>query len=86
MTIDDETIAWRMLQSLYELGRADFDATPSLLAKWADTAEVDVVSVLLRLDAQGLVDASRCRLTMKGLVLAVSMDGAQKLSRQSNAA
>ena len=86
MTIDDETLAWRMLESLYELGRADFDATPSLLAEWVDTAEGTVVSVLKRLDAQGLVDSSRCRLTMKGLVLAVSMHGAQKLSRQSNAA
>lgn len=86
MTIHDETLAWRMLETLYELGRADLDATPALLAEWVNAAEDDVLRVLRRLDAQGLVDAERCRLTMKGLVLAVSLHGAQKLARQSSAA
>ena len=86
MTLDHETLAWRLLETLYELGRADLDATPALLAEWVDQSEADVRPILARLDAQGLVDGERCRLSMKGLVLAVSMHGAQNLSGQSNAA
>jgi hypothetical protein len=86
MTIDDETLAWRLLETLYELGRADLDPTSTLLAEWVDAPETRIARVLERLDAQGLVDSERCRLSMQGLVLAVSMHGAQKLSRQSNAA
>jgi hypothetical protein len=86
MTLDDETLAWRLLETLYELGRADLDPTPARLAEWVDAPEPRIGPLLERLDAQGLVDADRCRLSMKGLVLAVSMHGAQKLARQSDAA
>jgi len=86
MKTDDEILAWRLLETLYELGRADLDATPALLAEWVDVDEAEVARMLPLLDAQGWVDAERCRLSMKGLVLAVSMHGAQKLARQSNAA
>jgi hypothetical protein len=86
MKIDDETLGWRLLEALYELGRADRDATPTVLSVWSDVKEADVRRILTGLEAQGLVDAGRCRLSMQGLVLAVSIHGAQKLARQSNAA
>jgi Mn-dependent DtxR family transcriptional regulator len=71
---------------LYEVGRADIQATPEVLATWLDVPETRVQQLLARLDAQGLVDGARCRLSMQGLVLAVSLHGAQKLSTQSVAA
>ncbi|KPK50174.1 MAG: hypothetical protein AMJ63_15255 [Myxococcales bacterium SG8_38_1] len=83
---NQEQLAWRLLETLYELGRADVAATPEVLTTWLDVSEARVQELLGRLDMQGLVDASRCRLSMRGLVLAVSMHGAQKLSRQSAAA
>ena len=86
MDKNDEKRAWRLLATLYELGRADIDASVTVLASWLDDSEAGVQDLLRRLDAQGLVDGPRCRLSMKGLVLAVSMHGAQKLSRQSEAA
>ncbi len=86
MQNDQEKLAWRLLETLYELGRADLAATPELLTTWLDVPEPHVQALLHRLDSQGLVDESRCRLSMRGLVLAVSMHGAQKLSRQSLAA
>ena len=86
MANQDEKLGWRLLETLYELGRADIDANPEVLATWLDVPETHVQELLTRLDAQGLVDETRCRLSMQGLVLAVSMHGAQKLSRQSFAA
>ena len=86
MQNDNEKVAWRLLATLYEVGRADIHATPGVLATWLDVPETRVQELLARLDAQGLVDGLRCRLSMQGLVLAVSMHGAQKLSRQSAAA
>ena len=81
-----EKPAWRLLETLYELGRADIQPTPSILATWLDVPDTDVQELLLSLDAQGLVDKRRCRLTMQGLVLAVSLHGAQKLAPLSAAA
>ena len=86
MQNDEEKLAWRLLETLFELARADIPATPEVLTTWLDVPETSVQTLLRRLDAQGLVDGNRCRLSMQGLVLAVSMDGAQKLSRQSAAA
>lgn len=83
---DDERLALRLLQALYDLGRTDTPATPGALCAWLEVPEERVRALLQRLDAQELVDEARCRLSMKGLVLAVSMDGAQKLARQSHAA
>ena len=83
---DEEKLAWRLLDTLYELGRADIAATPELLTDWLDVPVARVQDVLRRLGAQGLVDQARCRLSMRGLVLAVSMHGAQKLAKQSRAA
>jgi len=86
MKNDLEKLALRLLETLYELGRADIAASPAVLADWLDVPEPRVQHLLDRLDAQDLVDADRCRLSMRGLVLAVSMHGAQKLARQPAAA
>ncbi len=86
MRQDEEKLAWRLLETLFALGRADIAATPEVTASWLDVPETHVQALLRQLDDQGLVDADRCRLSMKGLVLAVSMHGAQKLARQSAAA
>ena len=86
MEKDEEKLGWRLLETLYEVGRADIQATPEVLATWLDVPECRVQDLLAGLDGQGLVDATRCRLSMKGLVLAVSLHGAQKLSMQSVAA
>ncbi len=86
MENNDGKLGLRLLETLYELGRADIQATPGVLATWLDAPETCVQELLARLDAEGWADGARCRLSMQGLVLAVSMHGAQKLSRQSIAA
>jgi hypothetical protein len=86
MENNEENLGWRLLEALYALGRADTHATPELLSTWLDVPETRVQELLVRLDAQGLVDGPRCRLSMQGLVLAVSLHGAQKLSIHSVAA
>ena len=86
MEKDDEKLAWRLLEAMYQMGRADLGATPDALATWLDVPGAYVQELLTRLDAQGLADQARCRLTMQGLVLAVSMDGACKLARHLAAA
>ena len=82
----DEKLAWRLLEALFEVARADIQASPEVLASWLGVSETRVQELLARLGAQGLVDEPRCRLSMQGLVLAVSIHGAQKLSRQQTAA
>jgi Mn-dependent DtxR family transcriptional regulator len=86
MIKNDENEGLRLLETLYELGRADIPASVQALVTWLDVPAPRVQELLIRLDAQGLVDQARCRLSMKGLVLAVSMHGAQKLAKQSIAA
>jgi Mn-dependent DtxR family transcriptional regulator len=86
MEKNDENEGLRLLETLYELGRADIPASVQALVTWLDVPAPRVQELLIRLDAQGLVDQARCRLSMKGLVLAVSMHGAQKLAKQSIAA
>ena len=86
MKNDDEKLGWRLLETLYLLGRSDIEATPAVVADWLDVPETRVQALLTGLDAQGLVDRDRCRLSMKGLVLAVTMHGAQKLASHSTAA
>jgi len=86
MERNDENEGLRLLETLYELGRADIPASVEVLVTWLDVPASRVQELLTGLDAQGLVDQARCRLSMKGLVLAVSMHGAQKLARHSLAA
>ena len=82
----EEKLGLRLLATLSEVGRADIHATPEVLTSWLDVPEHRVRELLARLHAQGLVDRARCRLSVQGLVLAVSLHGAQKLSTQSLAA
>lgn len=60
--------ARRVLRVLYELAELDIGAEPALVARALGLS--DVTRVLRELDARGLVDARRVRLTMPGLVVA----------------
>ena len=79
----DEQLGFLLLEALYDQARADTPATPSRVAAWLDVSLPKVMELLARLDRQGLVDAKRCRLTMKGLVLALSMAGSRKVARKA---
>ena len=83
MKQEDEQLGLSLLETLYELARADIPATLDVLAEWLDTPEPQLRGLLTRLDAQGLVDAERCRLTMKGLVLALTTAGSRKLAKHA---
>jgi len=75
--------ALRVLGALYEMARADIHATPEAVAEWLGMPDDRVGDLLERLDAQGLIDREPCRLTMTGLVLAVSWEGSQKIARHA---
>ena len=79
----DEQLGFLLLETLYDQARADVPATPSSVAPWLDVSLPKVMELLTRLDRQGLIDAKRCRLTMKGLVLAVSMAGSRKVAQNA---
>ncbi|MEM9728620.1 MAG: hypothetical protein AAF997_08550 [Myxococcota bacterium] len=79
----DEQRALLLLEILYELGRGDVPATPATLAEWTDLPEAAVRDLMPRLDAQGLVDLGTCRLTMQGLVLAVTLAGSRKVAKDA---
>jgi Mn-dependent DtxR family transcriptional regulator len=83
MKDNDEQRGLSALEALYELARADIPATLKALAHWLDTPEPQLRDLLIRLDAQGLVDAHRTRLTMKGLVLALSKAGTRKQAKRA---
>ncbi len=83
MKDNDERLGLSVLEALYELAQADIPATPTALADWLNAPEPQLRDLLTRLDAQGLVDAERTRLTMKGLVLALSTAGSTKLARRA---
>ncbi|MDH3729072.1 MAG: hypothetical protein OER77_16195 [Myxococcales bacterium] len=80
---NDEQLGLAVLQVLYDFARADIPATPEALADWLDTPKPQLGDLLTRLDAQGLIDANRTRLTMKGLVLALSMAGTTKQAKRA---
>ncbi len=83
MKDNDERLGLSVLEALYELAQADIPATPKALADWLNAPEPQLRDLLTRLDAQGLVDAERTRLTRKGLVLALSTAGSTKLARRA---
>ncbi|HEY6882294.1 MAG TPA: hypothetical protein VI299_29890 [Polyangiales bacterium] len=60
--------ARRVLRALYELAELDVPAEVGLVARALGLP--DATRVLRELDARGLVDAQRVRLTMQGLALA----------------
>ena len=78
--------ALRLLQALYELAENDVGASPERLCRGLDLPLQQVETLLFALDGQGLVDRERCRLTMKGLVLAVSVAGRGRLAALEAAA
>ncbi|MEM7434923.1 MAG: hypothetical protein AAF436_07210 [Myxococcota bacterium] len=80
---EEEETGLRLLETLYELARGDIAASPKVLTEWVGGDERELRVLLTRLDAQGLVDAETCRLTMRGLVLAVSMAGSRKVARDA---
>ncbi len=83
MKQENEQLGRSLLETLYELARADIPATLDVLAEWLDAPEPQLRGLLTRLDAHGLVDAERCRLTMKGLVLALTTAGSRKLAKHA---
>jgi Mn-dependent DtxR family transcriptional regulator len=83
MKHEDEQLALCLLEALYDLARANIPATPEMLAEWMEAPESKVQGLLTRLDAQALVDAPHCRLTMQGLVLALSIAGTRKLAKHA---
>jgi len=66
-----DPLARRVLRALYELAELDCPATPGVLAQAIGLRAVDVARVLLVLDARGLANAARSRLTLTGLAQAV---------------
>lgn len=59
--------ARRALRALYELAELDVSADADLLARALGMPPGDVNRVLRELDARGLVDLKRVRLTLQGL-------------------
>lgn len=72
--------ARRVLRVLYELAELDIAADVGLLARALGLS--DVTRVLRELDARGLLDAHRVRLTMPGLVIAARVPSLH-LARES---
>jgi len=68
----------KALLVLFNLARNDEHADLALVAERLGLSCVDADRVLASLDRQGMVDADRVRLTMSGLVVAVSADARTK--------
>jgi DNA-binding IclR family transcriptional regulator len=83
MNDNNERLGLSVLAALFELARADIPANPKTLADCLGAPEPQLRDLLAGLDAQGLVDADRTRLTMKGLVLALSTAGTFKLAQRA---
>lgn len=83
MKTNDEQRALLLLETLYELARGDVPADLPALTEWSGLDPETVRALLGRLDAQQLVCAETCRLTMQGLVLAVSLCGSRKVAKDA---
>lgn len=70
-----------LLAALLDLARSDVPATALRLAARLERAPATVREDLARLDEAGYVDASRCRLSFPGLVVAA--DAVRRLSAPS---
>lgn len=61
------------LDALYLLGRAGVSAEAGVIARRLGVDAIRVGRALVHLERRGLVDASRARLTMRGLAVAVGL-------------
>jgi Mn-dependent DtxR family transcriptional regulator len=69
--------ARRALRALYELAELDVSADAELLARALGLRPALISRVLAELDARGLVDAERVRLTLEGLAAAARVPSLQ---------
>jgi hypothetical protein len=63
------------LQAVFELSRANLHIDAGSIGRAVGLSATRAAEALLVLESKGMVDASRARLTMKGLVVAVSGGG-----------
>ena len=72
------TTQLQVLHTLYELARDDHPADLALVAEALGVSCVRADAILAELERAGLVDGDRVRLTMTGLVVAVSASRARR--------
>jgi len=76
-----------LLKALYDMAREDRAADLKKLADQLGLSCVETDQRLVQLEAEGLVDADRVRLTMRGLTIAVaSPKSGRRTTRQIRAA
>lgn len=66
-------LVFSVLFSLFDLAREDRPAHVGNVASRIGEPRTDVARALRHLERRGLCDASRCRLTMQGLLVASSL-------------
>lgn len=62
-----------VLLAVHDLARADLPAEAGAIARVVGHSATECAAALVHLDERGLCDASRARLTMRGLVVAASL-------------
>ena len=75
-----------LLRSLYEMAREDRSADLKLVADQLGLSCVQTDRLLSQLEAAGLVDTERVRLTLSGLAIAVATPSMAIRQRDRNAA
>lgn len=73
-------IADRILKAVYSMGRVGVSATHASLARAAGVSLFESEEALGLLEELGLIEAGRCRLTMRGLVAVSSPARARRHS------
>jgi hypothetical protein len=61
------------LLALFDLAREDMPADAGSVARVTGRTPTDCATAIVRLDALGLCDATRARLTFRGLVIAAAL-------------
>lgn len=74
------------LQVLYQLATSDRPATTRAVSDLLGISRLEAVRLLDELDAMGLVDAVRVRLTLSGLTVAVSCPVVPRRRQRTRAA
>jgi hypothetical protein len=69
-------VAQRVLHALFLLSRDNQPISATSLAERAGVTPTRAATALCTLELAGLADASRARLTLRGLVVALARDGA----------